>query len=184
MNNTQKKILAIVSGIALITIAITAILLVYLLPNLSDSYMLNENNTIEYNATVKNVEKTNGGYLIIVAEYDVKLKVDNEILTSGCELDSVLCEGDDISFRIAGPRINLLEVHDVELVIASLNHERDEIISLGRSNERYINSIKNMRISITVVSIVLMFTAVVIFAHISMKSKKLDNANFSHNSHS
>ena len=49
----SKKTAVIMVGIALLIIAAIAILLVFLLPELSGSSMLNEYNTIEYDATVK-----------------------------------------------------------------------------------------------------------------------------------
>ena len=179
----SKKTAVIMVGIALLIIAAIAILLVFLLPELSGSSMLNEYNTIEYDATVKNVEKTNDGYLIDVAEYDVKLKVESKILSSDVDLDSMLCEGYGISFRIAGPEFNLSDVHDVELVIAALVYERTEIISLSKSNELYMNSIKNMRIIVTVFAVLIIIAVVVLFVYFSIKSKKEDNANPSRNSH-
>lgn len=174
MNNTQKRISAIIGGIVLVVLAIVCMLIEFLIPKMAGIESLNENNTIEYNATVQSVKKTKNGYLIELVEYDVGLKVEKDLLTENYDLSSVISEGDSIDFRIFGIPIDLTQESGFTEVICSLKHEGDEIIPLSRANDRYKKSNIIMKITVTGFSVVLVSLAVFICVWTFKKTKKPD----------
>ncbi len=177
MNYTQKKILAIVSALLMILIAVGIILSAYAVPKWTGTDTINVHNTIEYEAEVESVEKIKDGFIIYLSEYECQLKVESKMLDQGYDLLSIVNKGGRVIFRKLGPQIDLSKIINMKLDILSLKYEDIDIIPLSISNEIRIETIKRGKIFTAIVGGFLIISAIILCTCVLIKTKSTKNIN-------